>query len=76
MAKKCRSGYHTVGQILMTPSKLLLEIKGFSDAKVEKVQEACRKLQVRAPVKFKNHLSAVICACGYYITEQNGVQAG
>jgi len=44
--KKCRdSGIHTVGQVLMAPSKVLLDIKGFSEAKVEKVREAAAKMQ-------------------------------
>lgn len=52
--KKCKdAGLHTVGQVLMTPSKSLLEIKGFSEAKVEKVCEAARKLQGSA-ARFKS----------------------
>lgn len=32
------SGLYTVGQVLATPSKALLAIKGISDAKLEKVR--------------------------------------
>jgi hypothetical protein len=38
------AGLHTVGRVLATPSKALLAIKGISDAKVEKIMEAARKL--------------------------------
>lgn len=34
-----------VGLILATPSKRLLEIKGISDAKLEKITEAAKKLK-------------------------------
>ena len=39
-----RSGLHTVGSVLSTPTKALLLIKGISDAKIEKILEAARKL--------------------------------
>jgi hypothetical protein len=32
------SGFHTIGQVLSTPSKALLAIKGISDTKLEKVR--------------------------------------
>ncbi|KAK4503889.1 hypothetical protein PRZ48_004804 [Zasmidium cellare] len=34
---------NTVGMVLATHTKKLLNIKGFSDVKVEKIKEACRK---------------------------------
>lgn len=40
IAKLKAGGLHTVGQILATPSKTLLAVKGISDAKLEKVR-AC-----------------------------------
>jgi hypothetical protein len=43
------SGFHTVGQLLRTPTKVLLAIKGISDTKLEKIMEAARKLH---PVGF------------------------
>lgn len=39
------SGFHTVGQVLTVPSKKLLDVKGISDTKVEKIIEAARKLK-------------------------------
>ena len=45
IAKLRGAGLCTVGQVLATPTKALLAIKGISDAKVEKVMEAARKLK-------------------------------
>ncbi|KAM3425484.1 Meiotic recombination protein DMC1 [Cercospora zeina] len=40
------NGYFTVGLVQAATSKQLKQIKGFSEIKVEKVKEACRKLSV------------------------------
>ena len=45
IAKLKAAGLHTVGLILSTPTKRLLDIKGVSDAKLEKILEACKKLK-------------------------------
>ncbi|KJX96600.1 meiotic recombination protein dmc1 [Zymoseptoria brevis] len=45
IAKLKLAMYFTVGSVQSTPTKRLLLIKGFSDIKVEKVKEACKKCQ-------------------------------
>jgi len=40
-------GYRTVGSVLQTCTRDLVALKGLSEAKVEKIKEACRKLDVR-----------------------------
>lgn len=41
------AGYSTVGSVLQACTRDLIAIKGFSDAKVEKIREAARKLDIR-----------------------------
>ena len=41
------AGLSTIGSVLQTCSKDLNAIKGLSDAKVEKIREACKKLDCR-----------------------------
>lgn len=38
------AGYHTVEAIVFTPRKALVLVKGLSEAKVDKILEACQKL--------------------------------
>lgn len=38
------SGIHTVGQLLQTPVRKLLQIKGLSEAKVDKIRDVSKKL--------------------------------
>jgi meiotic recombination protein DMC1 len=48
------AGLSTIGQVLQTSSRDLVGIKGFSEAKVDKIREAARKLDPRGGV-FKVH---------------------
>jgi RecA/RadA recombinase len=41
---RSRSGVFTVGQLLQMPVKKLVLVKGLSEAKVEKIREAAKKL--------------------------------
>jgi len=38
------AGYHTIEAVAFTPRKHLVLVKGLSEAKVEKVIEACLKM--------------------------------
>lgn len=38
------AGYHTVEAVAFTPRKTLIQVKGLSEAKVDKILEACSKL--------------------------------
>lgn len=38
------AGYHTVEAVVFTPRKTLVQVKGISEAKVDKILEACQKL--------------------------------
>jgi predicted ATP-dependent serine protease len=49
------AGLHTVGSVLQMSSRDLIAIKGLTDAKVEKIKEAARKLDVRGSM-FKTGL--------------------
>ena len=42
--KMADAGYNTVESICFTPRKALIEIKGISDAKLDKILEAAQKL--------------------------------
>ena len=42
--KLIEGGYNTVESILFTPKKALVEVKGISEAKLEKIMEAARKM--------------------------------
>ena len=42
--KMADAGYNTVESICFTPKKALIEIKGISDAKLDKILEAAQKL--------------------------------
>ena len=42
--KMSEAGYNTVESICFTPRKALIEIKGISDAKLDKIMEAAQKL--------------------------------
>ena len=44
MHNKLNAGIYTIGQVHKTPEKKLLEIKGFSEARVKKVQDACARV--------------------------------
>lgn len=44
-----QSGIFTVAGVMMQTKKTLLNIKGFSDAKVDKLLESCAKISVRCP---------------------------
>lgn len=46
ISKLKQAGTHTVAGVQMMTKKSLLAIKGFSEAKVDKVLEACGKLSV------------------------------
>ena len=41
------SGLHTVGSVLQTCNRDLLAIKGLSEAKIDKIREAAKKLDCR-----------------------------
>lgn len=41
-----QSGYHTISSIVMTTSAQLASVKGLSEAKVEKIQEAVKKMNL------------------------------
>jgi Rad51/Helix-hairpin-helix domain len=49
------AGIHTIGAVLQTCSRDLIAIKGLSEAKVEKIREAARKLDCRGS-QFKSGL--------------------
>lgn len=53
--KLAEAGIATVGTVLQTSMKELTAIKGLSDAKVEKIKEAAKKLDCRGP-QFKTAL--------------------
>ena len=38
------AGYHTVESVVFTPKKTLINVKGLSEAKIDKILEACTKL--------------------------------
>jgi DNA repair protein RAD51 len=38
------AGFHTVESVAFTPKKALVLVKGLSEAKVEKLIEACQKI--------------------------------
>jgi DNA repair protein RAD51 len=38
------AGYHTVESVVFTPKKTLINVKGLSEAKIDKILEACAKL--------------------------------
>ncbi len=38
------AGYHTVESVAFTPKKALVNVKGLSEAKIDKILEACQKL--------------------------------
>ena len=42
--KLMEAGYHTVEAVAFTPKKTLVLVKGLSEAKLEKILEACQKL--------------------------------
>lgn len=47
ITKLKQAGIHTVSGAQMTTRRHLAKIKGFSEAKIEKIKEACAKLLVR-----------------------------
>mmetsp|Transcript_16009 Transcript_16009/g.23748 ORF Transcript_16009/g.23748 Transcript_16009/m.23748 type:complete len:345 (+) Transcript_16009:104-1138(+) len=51
-----QAGIHTIGSIFQRPTKALLEIRGFSDAKVSKILDAARKLDSNSSSSFKTGL--------------------
>jgi predicted RecB family nuclease len=53
------AGLSTIGQVLQTSSRDLIGIKGFSEAKVDKIREAARKLDPRGGV-FKVHFLPLV----------------
>jgi meiotic recombination protein DMC1 len=44
------AGFHTIGQVMQQPLKVLIDIKGLTEARVEKIREACRKLNPNASI--------------------------
>ena len=42
--KLIEAGYHTVEAVAFTPKKALIQVKGLSEAKVDKILEACSQL--------------------------------
>lgn len=42
--KLLEAGYHTVESVVFTPKKTLINVKGLSEAKIDKILEACNKL--------------------------------
>ena len=44
MKKLIEAGYHTVEAVACTPKKTLILVKGLSEAKLDKILEACQKL--------------------------------
>lgn len=51
------AGFNTIGSVLQSSSRDLINIKGLTDAKVDKIKEAARKLDCRGPA-FKTGLEA------------------
>lgn len=51
-----QAGIFTVAGVMMQTKKTLLNIKGFSEAKVDKVIEACQKLSVRHKLSALTHV--------------------
>lgn len=56
IAKLKQAGIHTVNGAHMTTRRQMTKIKGFSEAKIEKIKEACSKLIVSP--RFLVHLQA------------------
>jgi meiotic recombination protein DMC1 len=61
-------GLHTVGSVLQTCGRDLVSIKGLSEAKVEKIREAARKLdcrgnQFKSGLEVKEKRRSVIQVC-------------
>lgn len=46
ITKLKRAGINTIKGVQMTIRKKLLEIKGFDDAKIDKIKEACCKISI------------------------------
>lgn len=42
--KLTEAGFHTVEAVAFTPKKTLVNVKGLSEAKIEKILEACQKM--------------------------------
>ena len=42
------AGFMTIGQVMQQPMKVLVDIKGLTEARVEKIRDACRKLNPNA----------------------------
>ena len=42
--KLTEAGYHTVEAVAFTPRKALILVKGLSEAKLDKILDACHKL--------------------------------
>lgn len=38
------AGYHTIESVAFAPRKNLINVKGLSEAKIEKIHEACQKV--------------------------------
>jgi len=46
LKKAKEAGFNTVRSLVMYSKSALLEVRGFSDAKVEKLLEACKKVRI------------------------------
>lgn len=55
-------GLMTIGSILQCSSRDLTSIKGMSDAKVDKIKEAAKKLDCRGPI-FKTGKLSLVSVC-------------
>ncbi len=42
------AGFMTIGQVMQQPMKVLVDIKGLTEARIEKIRDACRKLNPKS----------------------------
>ena len=81
--KLIEAGYHTVEAVAFTPKKALIQVKGLSEAKVDKILEACSQLVqlefCTASVYFQRRKNIIFLSTGSSNLDKllgNGVETG